>query len=63
LKEKLNEADSALQREKESYRKVQEESMQRQSQLEMEQKSLAESLTVVKRKLAEEKGLYLEFGQ
>ncbi|XP_064624072.1 golgin subfamily A member 5-like [Lineus longissimus] len=56
MKEKLNEADMALQREKETYRKVQEESMQRQSQLEMEQKSLAEALTSAQRKLNEEKG-------
>ncbi|KAK3093353.1 hypothetical protein FSP39_014385 [Pinctada imbricata] len=55
LKHKLVEVEGALRREQEALKKIQQESSDRQSRLEQEQKSLAESLTAAERRVNEER--------
>lgn len=55
LKYKLVEVEAALQREQEAYKKAQQEASDRQSRLEEEQRSLAESLTTSERRFNEER--------
>ncbi|CAH1792461.1 unnamed protein product [Owenia fusiformis] len=60
LKEKYIDLEAKLRLEQEATKAIKEESMQRQSQLEMEKQNLAESLTSAQRKLTEEKTRYQE---
>ncbi|XP_023226728.1 golgin subfamily A member 5-like [Centruroides sculpturatus] len=55
VKEKLQETEMALQREKDAYKLAQAENMHRISQLEDEKQKLAESLTATQKMMAEEK--------
>ncbi|XP_071832592.1 golgin subfamily A member 5-like [Apostichopus japonicus] len=55
LKLKLQEAEIEVKREKESYKKLQMEYMQRQEKLEGDQKNMAESITTAQQKFADEK--------
>ncbi|PIK45595.1 putative golgin subfamily A member 5 [Apostichopus japonicus] len=55
LKLKLQEAEVEVKREKESYKKLQVEYMQRQEKLEGDQKNMAESITTAQQKFADEK--------
>ncbi|NWR54049.1 GOGA5 protein, partial [Bucorvus abyssinicus] len=55
LQERLRGADSALKREQESYKQMQNEFAARLSKLEAERQSLAEGLTVAERKYLDEK--------
>ncbi|PIK56292.1 putative golgin subfamily A member 5 [Apostichopus japonicus] len=55
LKLKLQEAEVEVKREKESYKKLQMEYMQRQEKLEGDQKNMAEAITTAQQKFADEK--------
>ncbi|KAL5009113.1 hypothetical protein ScPMuIL_014694 [Solemya velum] len=55
VKEKLREVEDTLKREQEAHKQAQQDAAERRSRLEEEQKSFAESLAVIERKLAEEK--------
>lgn len=55
LKMKLHEAEEEVKREKESYKKLQMEYMERQEKLETDQKHLAESIAAAQQKFVDEK--------
>nr|XP_054758697.1 golgin subfamily A member 5-like [Lytechinus pictus] len=55
INDKLLESEQALKREHESYRLAQTEFMERQGKIEMEQRTLADSLSSTQKKLADEK--------
>ena len=55
LKEKLAEAEEVLRRERESHKHVQQESLQRQNELEQQKQDLSESLSAAQRKAQDEK--------
>ncbi|XP_072166386.1 golgin subfamily A member 5-like [Diadema setosum] len=55
IKEKLHESEAALKREQESYRVAQTEFMERQGKIEVEQRTLTESLSMAQKKYNDEK--------
>ena len=57
MRQKLGEMEGTLAREQQAHKSYQQEASERQSRLEQEQKTLADSLTAAEKKITEEKGI------
>ncbi|XP_059159175.1 golgin subfamily A member 5-like [Physella acuta] len=60
VKDKLEEVEASLRREQAAYKQAQQEAAQRQSRMELEQKSMADALTAAEKKVVEEKAKMTE---